>query len=87
MSPEDTAILKGATEALEKSLEAFETWLEDGHNDRSLYQASLSLAAALQHVYASNPDLLSEANRARIGEKLRKEEGTAKTKSRFNTGF
>ena len=87
MSPEDAAILKKAAEALEKSLEAFEAWLEDGHNDRSLYQASLALETALQHVYASNPDLLSEANRARIGEKLRTDQGAAKAKSRFNTGF
>jgi hypothetical protein len=87
MSPEDTAILKTASEALEKSLEVLEAWLEDGHNDRSLYQASLALETALQHVYASSPELLSEANRARIGEKLLKEQGTAKSKSRFNTGF
>jgi hypothetical protein len=87
MGPEDTAILKPAAEALEKSLEALETWLEDGHNDRSLYQASLSLETALQHVYASNPDLLSAASRERIGGKLLKEQGAAKAKSRFNTGF
>jgi hypothetical protein len=87
MSPEDIAILKHGAEALERSLATFETWLEDGHNDSSLYQATLSLATALQHLYKSCPDLLNEASRARVGEMLRKAEAIPKGRSNFNTGF
>jgi hypothetical protein len=87
MSPEDIALLKKAAEALERSLAAFGTWLEDGHNDSSLYQATLSMETALQHVYRSCPELLSAATRARIGEKLGQGQATPKAKDRFNTGF
>jgi hypothetical protein len=87
MSPEDTAILKHGAEALERSLGIFEAWLEDGHNDSSLYQATLSLATALQHVYRSCPDLLNEASRARVAEIIQKAQAMPKGRSNFNTGF
>ena len=86
MNPEDIAILKSGGEALERSLAIFETWLEDGHNDGALYQATRSMHSALQQVCKSCPDLLSADARERVAEMNRKAEA-APSKSRFNTGF
>ena len=87
MGPEDTAVLKSGAESLELSLATFRNWLEDGHTDRSLYQATLSLEKALRHVFKSSPELLSGAGRERIAEMIRKEEGSRKGRDHFNTGF
>jgi hypothetical protein len=86
MNPEDLATLKKASAGLEKSLDAFETWLESTNN-LSLYQASLSMISALKHLYAANPELLCVANRTRVEEILEKEKAKIKSGDRFNTGF
>ncbi len=87
MGPEDTAALKNSAQALELSLATFKNWLEDGHTDRSLYQATLSLETALRHVFKSCPELLSGAGRERIAEMIRNEEVSPKGRDHFNTGF
>lgn len=87
MGPEDTALLRTGSQALELSLATFQNWLEDGHGDASLYQATLSLETALRHVYKSCPDLLSVAGRERIAALILKEEGSRKGRDHFNTGF
>lgn len=86
MNPEDLATLKKASASLEKSLDVFETWLESTNN-LSLYQASLSMANALRHLYAANPELLSAASRTRVEEVLEHEKAKIKSGDRFNTGF
>jgi hypothetical protein len=86
MNPEDLATLKKAATGLEKSLDVLETWLESSNN-LSLYQASLSMANALKHLYAADPELLCAASRTRVEEVLEKEKAKIKSGDRFNTGF
>ena len=86
MTTEQLASIQKAAAGLELSLQVFEAYLED-ENNRPLYLATLAMVDALKHVYAADPGLLSEENRIRVEELLKKETRSGKGRDSFNTGF
>jgi hypothetical protein len=86
MTTEHSASIQKAATGLELSLKVFEAYLED-ENNRPLYLATLAMVDALKHVYASDPKLLSDENRLRVEEILKKETRGGRGRDSFNTGF
>jgi hypothetical protein len=86
MTTEQLASIQKAAAGLELSLQAFEAYLED-ENNRPLYLATLAMIDALKHVHAADAGLLSEANRLRVEELLKKETRGGTGRDSFNTGF
>ena len=86
MTKEQQASIRKASAGMELSLQAIEAYLEE-ENNRPLYLATLALVDALKHVYAADPGLLSEENRIRVEELLKKETRGGKGRDSFNTGF
>jgi hypothetical protein len=86
MTPKEIETIKAATGNLESSLEAIEAILDDSNN-RPLYNASLSMAQALKHLYEMDPSLLAPETAVRIKALLLKENPGKAGRDSFNTGF